>query len=253
MHMEEHSISQPRTPRVSILFPVFNGFENYPESMFEDSLARALDEVDSGLAELIIVDDASTDQTNKFLTTIFEDREGVTILSNPENFGIAGSLSRASRFANTDYSIFQTVRSYYEENSMAQMADFLDDNPAIGFVYGNTRYYGQPRYLRPGPYKRDRFLNGFPSCFGYMYRSLYNRTCEFRGYIVREGRHIDISDRDFLMQIIFDHESDGAWIDLDTLIYYYQGAGQMTELVHRYSKDIRGKYNRHFGRYGARY
>lgn len=245
--------------QVSFLMPVYNGIENYPDGWLEGA-AIEYDSHQPISTELIIVDDGSTDNTEEVIRSTLDGRENYTILSNEENRGIAYSLQRAYQAAKGDYCIIQTLRSWYTHTGFMAMFEALENNPGVCFAYGNTVYWyvdkddeiGRSVEYRAAPFSRMKFLAGFPSCYGFMWRTSPRRA-EFTGYLNKEGRFIDISDRDFLMQLIFWNKQEGLWVDEVTLNYLYHGRGQMTSLVHKYHNDIKQIFESRFGNFGAVY
>ena len=90
--MQEQQYQPSIKSSVTVLLPVFNGFEAVRQCL--DSLFK--DDLDSAISELIIIDDASTDPRMKELLVEFQrlapDR--TTIRTNPVNYGYLSSVNR---------------------------------------------------------------------------------------------------------------------------------------------------------------
>jgi glycosyltransferase involved in cell wall biosynthesis len=220
--------------------PVYNGIENYPEGTLRNAITSTAG-YKGVKVELCLVNDASTDGSQLWIDH-YADKDSLVKTSRMlENMGVATSLRRASDMATGRYILVQSVRSWYSPWGVKAMVDALDDNPDIGFVYGQTQYHGarQDRHTPPS-FNANDFKRDFVSLFGYMYRrEAFEMGAAYEGYIEREGKHIDICDYDFIMQLIYRLGWDGlALRDTLTLNYLYSGAGQMTNLVHKYQVDI---------------
>lgn len=239
-------------PDVSVLMPVYNGLTNYPAGTLEKAI-RTTREQEGVAVEFCIVNDASMDGSQAWLRECeyFKSPTQIAYIGkSTTNRGIADSLDRASCYASGRYIIVQSVRSWYEPGALKAMVDALDGNPEVGFVYGKTQYHGAQEHIyTPPPFIRSRFFTHFDSLFGYMYRrEALDAGCRYEGYIEREGKHIDISDYDFVMQLIVKMGWSGlALRDRLCLHYLYSGEGQMTNLVHKYQGEIDAIFRQRWG------
>lgn len=234
-------------PDVSLLMTIYNGLENYPPDTLFTALITTLSEKGPAI-EVCIVDDASTDGTWEYLNYWGDDC--LRIKRHSANRGAAAGYRTAAGMARGRYCILQSARSWYEPGALKAMVEALDANPGVGFVYGQTQYHGARETLyRPPPFDRERFFVHFDSLFGYMYRRrALDAGCRYVSYFEREGRQIDICDYDFVMQLIVNMGWDGlALRDRLCLHYLYSGQGQMTELVHRYQRQIDAVFNERWG------
>jgi len=220
-------------PDVSVLMPAYN-VSSYPPDL--ESRRPCVNQF--GVKwELCLVDDGSTDGGLDHMKAT----DALKFARHDTNQGVAAALNTAAGMATGRYFIVQSVRSWYEPGALMAMAAALDDNPDVGFVYGITKYHGAERRMHiPRPFDPANFAPGFDSLFGYMYRrEAWDAGCRYHPYIYKEGRHIDISDHDFVMQLIVDMGYRGlALQDRLTLNYYMSESGQMTHLVHRYNDEI---------------
>jgi glycosyltransferase involved in cell wall biosynthesis len=197
--------------------------------------------------ELCIVDNASRDGTWELLQELKERDYPLILHRNFEDKGAAESLNIAASFASGRYFIFQSARSWYEPGALKEMVYVLDKHPGMGFVYGKTQYHGLNEYIYcPPMFDRTAFAQHFDSLFGYLYRrEAYDRGCRYQWYIEREGQRIDLLDWDFAMQLIVDMGYTGlALTNQLVLHYHYSGAGQMTELVHRYDSELTAEFRK---------
>jgi glycosyltransferase involved in cell wall biosynthesis len=229
--------------------PVYNGIADYPDGQLRQAVMYAMR--NDLVIELSITNDASTDGSQDWLEYYGQGDQFVKLATHDTNQGVAAALNTAAEMATGRYFIVQSVRSWYEPGALATMAQVLDNNPGIGFVYGQTQYHGASERLHtPPPFSATSFYDGFDSLFGYMYRrEAWDVGCRYANYIKREGRNIDISDYDFVMQLIVKMGYKGLALR-DTLIlhYLYSGTGQMTNLVHKYGGAINAIFQKRWPR-----
>lgn len=230
-------------PDVSVLMAARNAIVNYPLGMLSKAVFSTV--LQKGVAvEMCVCDDGSEDDTDEYLR-----RMDVRASAFTNRTGPAMAYHGASRMATGRYCIVQSVRSWYEPGAFARMVKALDDNPDIGFVYGATQYHGARDTLyKPPPFERGRFWRHFDSLFGYMYRrEALDAGCQYVGYLDVDGQPVDICDYDFVMQLIAVMGWNGLALPETTLNYYYSGAGQQTNLVHKYQREIDEVFRQRWG------
>ena len=223
---------------VNVIMPVYNGIKNYPEGMLAQNILNTLAQDNEHLeVNLIVIDNGSTDGTYKFLYGAFGSR--INIIPLMHNVGMANAASIGLDVAYGEYSIIQSVRSWYHPDSLEIMANALNNDPYIGFVYGKTQYHGELNHLHsPGEYRKEDFYKSFKSLFGYMYRTnAYSRGCRYIPFIYRDGLWYDMADRDFQMQMIENLGWNGYCLD-ELVLHYYYGGEQMTKKMKKYQKDL---------------
>ncbi len=105
---------------VSIIIPAYNA---------EKYLARAIRSVLSNFTkykfEVIVVNDGSTDETEKIITTF---GNLITYIKNDKNYGLPYSLNRAIDFSKGRYIIRIDADDFVNENYLQFHAAFLDLN-----------------------------------------------------------------------------------------------------------------------------
>lgn len=226
-------------PDISVLIPAYEPFANYPYGQLWSGAAAAYRSMgDVNAVEIVVCDDASPTDGQELAEWCKD--AGIALVRHETNRGVAAALNTAAETATGRYIIVQSVRSWYEPGAFRVMVNALDQHPEIGFVYGQTQYHGiDSRRHTPPAFDRARFFRNFDSLFGYMYRREALDICHYAPYLEREGRYIDVSDYDFIMQLIVKMEWSGlALRDQLCLHYLYSGTGQMTNLVHKYQREI---------------
>jgi GT2 family glycosyltransferase len=112
-------------PRVSIVVPVFNQFILTIECL------AAINRHPQGTSfELLLVDDASTDETPAVLSSI----AGLQYLRNPSNLGYLHSCNSALRLARGEYVYFLNNDTQVQKEWLDPLVARLDAMPNIGVV-----------------------------------------------------------------------------------------------------------------------
>lgn len=111
---------------VSVLMPSYNA-ERYLMTSITSVLNQTFEDF-----ELVVVDDASTDDTATLLACIRDPR--LRVLRNVSNLGIVGSLNRALAEARGRYIARTDADDVCYPTRFAQQVAFLDSNPDVGLV-----------------------------------------------------------------------------------------------------------------------
>jgi len=237
-------------PRVSVLMPVYN-VSVYPDGWVNRALRSVI--VDQSIdVELCMVDDCSTDDTQKYIKGIGKPvwlKSGQT----EKNTGGEGAVNLAAEMATGDYFILLSCRSWYEPESLTKMANYLDTHPEVGFVYGRTHFHNDRRanggeWLKtPNEFDPQDFKRFFASSFGYMYRReawdagmRYGCTI----YIPEEDRYMTIADYHMVMNLIFKMNWKGYAMRDTTALHYHFGGEQMNNLLVKYKARINEEFAR---------
>lgn len=118
-------------PKVSVIMAVYNG-ALYVRTAINSILSQSLTDF-----ELIVVDDASTDETSSILKSYTDNR--LIILRNSENLGFARSLNRALARASGDYVARMDADDISISCRFEKQVNFLDTHPEIGLL--GSAYY----------------------------------------------------------------------------------------------------------------
>jgi len=137
-------------PVVSIVIPVHNKFE-----VTYNCLASLLLAPNQASFEIIIVDDASTDQTLKLKDLII----GVTVLRNEENIGFVRSCNRGAAAMHGQYVIFLNNDTEVTSCWIDELLHVFQAFPAAGLV-GSKLLYPDGRLQEAGKFiYRDQCCN----------------------------------------------------------------------------------------------
>jgi glycosyltransferase involved in cell wall biosynthesis len=115
-----------KTPRVSVLMPVYNG-ERYLREAIESILNQTFTDF-----ELIIVDDGSTDATPEILDS-FEDPR-IVRLKNEKNTGLARVRQKGLSAVCGEYIASMDADDISLPERLARQVAFLDAHPEIGVL-----------------------------------------------------------------------------------------------------------------------
>jgi GT2 family glycosyltransferase len=148
--IESAKLAEPRpleiassdAPLVSIIIPVYNQFA-YTFNCLE-SLSVNLS---SDLAyEVIIVNDASTDETLEQLATLVK---GIKVLTNAENSGFIRSCNYGASQAKGQYLYFLNNDTRILENCLESLLKLIVNNPQVGAV-GSKLIYANSKQQEAG-------------------------------------------------------------------------------------------------------
>jgi GT2 family glycosyltransferase len=161
-------------PPLSVLMPAHNG-----ERFLRQAVASVLAQTYEAF-ELIVVDDASTDQTAEILASFDDPR--LRILRNSKNLGIVGSLNRAMSAAAGRYIARMDADDLCVPTRFARQVAFLEQHADVTLV-------GSNKFILSGGQVRDdsRAIDDDPEllrCLFYFSNPVAHPTMMFRAEIV---------------------------------------------------------------------
>ena len=120
-----------------------------------DSIGAALDSVktchDAGLAECVVVDNASDDNTLQFVT---ENYPWVTLVESKENIGFGRGCNLGLAECETPYVMFLNPDAQVTADDLQQLHTFMEEHPRAGIISPATEFTGggyQPIRALPTP------------------------------------------------------------------------------------------------------
>lgn len=114
-----------KTPKVSIALPVYNG-EKYMREAIESVLAQTFKDF-----ELIICDNASTDQTEKICREYTNKDRRIRYYRNEKNLGCAKNFNRAFELSSSKYFKWIAADCTIEPEFLQRCVDLLDIDSEI--------------------------------------------------------------------------------------------------------------------------
>lgn len=152
--------------KVSIILPTYNGIQYLYES-----IASCLNQ-SYGNIELIIVDDCSSEDISH-VTNRFNDVR-MQVIRNDRNLGLPASLNAGFKASTGDYLTWTSDDNYYDPDAVKVMAERLDGNPDVDFVYCNYTFIDNEGVLcdaiRTGNPEELDLQNCIGPCFLYRRR-----------------------------------------------------------------------------------
>lgn len=119
------------TPQVSIIIPVHNN------SLYTFNCLKAIAKSQPDLPfELIVVNDASTDNTSHILSQI----EGIRILTNSQNLGFIASCNLGAAIAKGNYLCFLNNDTQVLLGWLESLVAAMEENPKVGAVGSKLIY-----------------------------------------------------------------------------------------------------------------
>ena len=116
---------------ISIVLPTYNG-----SKCIKNSIESVLNQTYTNF-ELIIVNDASTDNTLDIINDYAKKDNRIKIINNDVNKKLPASLNVGFREAKGEYLTWTSDDNKYHKDALYIMADELNDNPNIDMVYAN--------------------------------------------------------------------------------------------------------------------
>lgn len=180
-----------KIPRVTVGIPVYNG-ENYLEQAILSVLRQTFDDF-----ELIISDNASTDQTEAISRTYQAQDARVRYVRNACNIGAAKNYNQLVDLARGDYFKWAAHDDICAPELLERCVEVLDADDSIVLCYTLTqiideqnsflyRYPAKPCFTWPSTYRR--FLEGVCNhhdqtpVFGLIRTNILRNTVRIGGY-----------------------------------------------------------------------
>jgi GT2 family glycosyltransferase len=141
---------------VSIIIPHYNG-----KKLLYNCINSIYQNIDIDNFEIIVVDNASTDNSIKNIQNLFSD---VIVVSNKKNIGYSGGCNIGAQHAKGKYLIFLNNDTEHSDRWIEKLVDFLEEHPSA--------FAAQPKVLNIN--NKEYFdyaggAGGFIDCFGFPY------------------------------------------------------------------------------------
>lgn len=154
-----HPVS-PVLPRISVCIPTFNN-----ALLVQEAIRSALDQ-DYPNLEVIVVDNASTDNTLTNLETLKQTHprgEALHYHANPTNIGMTGNFRRVLELATGKYVTFVSSDDLLYPGALTALVGALEAHPEATFAFTQVAYIGerqgQTRHQFPAVMPGRAFLN----------------------------------------------------------------------------------------------
>jgi glycosyltransferase involved in cell wall biosynthesis len=108
--------------------------------------------------ELVIVDDASTDQTYALLQQLATTDTRIRLFHNPTNIGYNANFEKAIRLSVGDYIAFADQDDIWEKEKLALMMEAMQ--PSTALIYCDSVRFSDAIPTNPQPNKKNRRIEG---------------------------------------------------------------------------------------------
>ncbi|MEG4209166.1 glycosyltransferase family 2 protein [Microcoleus sp. S13_B4] len=133
--LPNHTLMQVmNSQKVSVIIPAFNAADTLAETV-----ASVLKGTHQNL-EVLIVDDCSTDATDKVAAKLVEQDSRIQYFRNPQNYGVSKSRNLMIYLATGEYVAFIDSDDTWEPNKLEVCLKMLADNPEVKAVAHALRY-----------------------------------------------------------------------------------------------------------------
>ena len=122
------------TPEVSVVITVWNGAR-----YLEDALRAVMRQTFKDI-EIIVIDDASADETPAILARLAGQDPRIVVLTNEVNLGIAGSTNRGLDIARGRYIARTDADDLTDPDWLETLHGFLEAHPELDFAGSSTRH-----------------------------------------------------------------------------------------------------------------
>lgn len=121
-------------PLISVVMPAFNA-----EKTIGQAIQSVLNQTYKKL-ELIIVDDASTDETLSIAGEYARKDTRIRILKNMKNFGVSQSRNHGVEFANADWVAFLDSDDMWMPDKLEKQYQMILDNPSCSICFTGSAF-----------------------------------------------------------------------------------------------------------------
>jgi glycosyltransferase involved in cell wall biosynthesis len=169
------------SPRVSIVLPTHNRAK-YIRQAINSCLVQSYKNI-----ELIIVDDASADNTLDIIKSYNDSR--IKYVKNEENIGLAKSLNKGFSLASGEYLTWTSDDNFYSEKAIEAMVRMLERDKRTDFIYANYYLIDEDGNLtgkvNVGPPRGLDRANCIGACF--LFRNkVYREVGDFNPEVISE-------------------------------------------------------------------
>ncbi|EKD72972.1 MAG: Glycosyl transferase, family 2 [uncultured bacterium] len=146
----------PHRVNVSAILPNYNDAVLLPRAI-QSLLAQS-----QSLTEIIIVDDASTDNSIQVIQSYLKLYPTITLIQHAANQGVSAALNTGIMRANGDYIILCAADDWYAEHMVRLASAAILRFPGVGLVCGDaivSRFDLPAPFRRTLPYAKDAWIS----------------------------------------------------------------------------------------------
>jgi glycosyltransferase involved in cell wall biosynthesis len=157
---------------VSVVIPCYR-YGNF----LQQAVASVLEGQEGVDVRVLIIDDASPDDSAEVAQKIAADDDRVEVIVHESNKGhIATYNEGLLEWADGDYSVLMSADDRLTPGAMARAVDLLDAHPEVGFVYGRPLWFWEDKPF-PTPRTRVRGWSVWPGAWWIERRLRQGENC----------------------------------------------------------------------------
>jgi N-acetylglucosaminyl-diphospho-decaprenol L-rhamnosyltransferase len=99
-----------------------------------ECIESTLKDIEGLAAEIIVIDNLSSDNTVQLLNDKFAGIDRLKIIANTENLGFAGGNNQAAKMCKGKYLLMLNPDTYFEPGVFKELVDYLEANDRIGAI-----------------------------------------------------------------------------------------------------------------------
>lgn len=146
------ALAPPRSPSVSVVIPTYNR-----AALLQRAIRSVLNQT-FGDFEVVVVDDASTDETGETIAAFADTR--IRYFRQPRNLGVAEARNRGLCEARGDFiALLDSDDEWLPTKLEEQMARFEAGGSGVGLVYCGARIFNAAGYREDRPRYRGRIFD----------------------------------------------------------------------------------------------
>jgi GT2 family glycosyltransferase len=117
---------------VDVIVPCY-GYGHFLQKCVESVLNQSIESV-----RVLIIDDASPDDTPKVAANLVRNDSRVTFVRHPENKGHIATYNEGIEWASADYMLILSADDFLLSGALSRAVDLMDAHPEVGFTFGNV-------------------------------------------------------------------------------------------------------------------
>ena len=159
-------------PMFSVVIPVYNVADNMLRECIDSVLAQTYKNF-----EIVLVDDASTQESVRKVLGEYEGRPGITIIYRKENGHISRATNDGIQAAKGEFVALCDCDDLYAPNALYEIAKKLNEDSSLDFIYTDEDKIDEKGKVRENPFfKPDWSPDSFMSFMYTCHLSVYRRT-----------------------------------------------------------------------------
>ena len=190
-----------RLPKITVLMPVYND-EKYLAEAIKSVLEQSFADF-----EFIIINDGSTDESEKIVQKFQTKDARIVYLKNEKNLGIQKTLNKGLSFAKADYlARIDSDDSWCDKDKLQKQFAFLENNPdhallgsALETIDENGKSLQFIHFKETDPAIRDVLL--FSSQFAHPSVLIRAKVLDEVGYYSTEKKHKNVEDYELWLRL----------------------------------------------------